>query len=164
MKEVDVLRMFLARRDNYGVSSVKHVQGRVYSVVMGGEHYQAVVLTSSFDFYEKRYHIAKDVPNLVICYVHDTVIPVKALSVQVGNLAQPYELPESITDIEQQRKGKIGSQVLLGMYKSGMRRAQIIVKELPPTTRKRYLDKAKALDKRKRGKPVARGDGTSIAS
>ncbi len=156
MKETDVLRMFLARRENYAVSHVTYLQGRVYSVTMQGVNYRAVVLCSSFEFFEKRYHIAQEVPNLIICFEHTTVVPVKVLSLRLGNLAQPYELPEAIYDLEQQRKRKLGSQVLLGMYISGIKRAQTLVNALPPTTRKRYLDKVEALGKRKRGKPVGR--------
>lgn len=154
MKETDVLRMLLARRENYGVSSIAPVLGRVYSIVMNGEHYNAVVLVNSFDFYEKRYHISQNVPTLVVCHIHDTVLPVPCLSLRVGNFANTYELPESIYDIEAQRRGKIGSQVLLGMYICGLRSAQTLVNSLPPTTRTRYLEKVNRLGKRRRGKPV----------
>src|SRR5579859_2182037 len=154
LNELDVLRMLLARRENYAITSVTALQGRLYHVVMRGEPYMAVLLCSSFDFLRKRYHIAKDVPTLVICFEHTTVLPVKVLSLRAGNLAQPYELPEHIHDLESQRKGKIGSQVLLGMYLAGMRSAQQMVNDFPPTTRARYLEKARALGKRARGKPV----------
>jgi hypothetical protein len=157
MKETDVLRLLLARRENYGVSNLEHLSGRVYSLVMNGERYTAVVLSHSFEFYEKRYHIADRVPNLVVCYAHDTVLPVKCLHLRAGNLAQVYELPEQIYDVEQQRqRSKTGAQVLLGMYLCGLRSGQAIINDLPITTRKRYLEKAEMLGKRKRGKPVAR--------
>ena len=154
MKELDVLRMFVARTDNYAVSHLSFLHGRLYQVTMQGESYTAVVLISSFAYYEKRYHIAKRRPTLVICFEHTTVLPVKVLSMRAGNLAEPYELPQEITDLERQRRGKLGSQVLLGMYISGMKVAQTIINDLPDTTRKRYLKKVEALGKRKRGRPV----------
>jgi hypothetical protein len=155
MTENDVLRLFLARRENYAVTHISHLQGRVYNVVMNSKHYNAVVLASSFEYYEKRYHIAMNVPTLVICYEHTTVLPVAVLSLRAGNFAQPYELPETITDVVAQRSSKIGSQVLLGQYICGVKAAQNVVNNhLPPTTRKRYQERAKALGKRKRGKPV----------
>jgi hypothetical protein len=124
---------------------------------MNGKAYKAVVLVSSFDYYEKRYHIAMDVPTLVICYEHTTVLSVPVLSLRAGNYAEPYDLPECIHDVEAQRHSKIGSQVLLGMYICGLTKAQDIVNNyLPPTTRKRYQDRAKALLKRRVGKPVGR--------
>jgi hypothetical protein len=126
---------------------------------MKNEHYNAVVLVSSFDFYEKRYHIAENVPTLVICYEHNTVLPVPVLSLRAGNFAKSYELPDEIKigEIETQRYSKTGSKVLLGMYISGMRWAQTYINEdLPATTRKRYLARAKALAKRPRGKPVGK--------
>jgi hypothetical protein len=73
---------------------------------------------------------------------------------RVGNLAEAYDLPEDIDDVEAQRHSRTGSRVLLGMYISGLRRAQDIIKDLKPTTRKRYLQKAKELGKRRRGRPV----------
>jgi hypothetical protein len=154
MNTQDVLRLLLSRRENYGVSQITRLQGRVYAVVMNEEHYNAVVLASSFQFYTLRYHIAQSRPTLVICYVHDTCLPVPTLSLRAGNLAQIHELPETISDIEAQRNRPFGSQVLLGMYLCGLRSGQRIVSELPPTTRKRYLQRVKMLGKRKRGKPV----------
>jgi hypothetical protein len=154
MRESDVLRMFLARADNYEVASVKHTRGRAYSVVMGGTHYNAVVLSNSFAFYEKRYHICLQKPTLVVCFAHDTVLPVPVLSMRAGNLAKQYELPEEIKDIEEQRRTKIGTRVLLGMYISGVRLGQTIFKDLPDSTRYRYLQKIEQMGKRKRGRPV----------
>ena len=157
MKESDVLRMFLARRENYVVTHISHHQGRVYTVIMDSVRYKAVVLTSSFEFYEKRYHIAMEVPTLVICYEHTTVLPVAVLSLRAGNFAQPYDLPETITDVREQRFTKIGSQVLLGQYICGVKAAQTLINMyLPATTRKRYQERAKSLAKRRRGKPVGR--------
>ncbi len=154
MTEKDILRMFLARRENYAVSRILPMRGHLYTVAMGEETYTMVVLLSSFQFYEKRYHIAQRVPSLVVCFDHDTVVPVTVLSLRAGNLAKPYELPEGVTDVAAQRFSKRGSRCLLGMYLSGVRTAQVIVNGLPPTTRKRYLEKVKALGKRKKGKPV----------
>jgi hypothetical protein len=72
MNELDVFRLLLARRDNYDISEIAHISGRAYSLVMEGRRYTAVVLSNSFDFYQLRYHIAKRVPDLVICFTHDT--------------------------------------------------------------------------------------------
>lgn len=157
MTENDVLRLFLARRENYDVSHISQRQGRVYSVTMEGKHYNAVVLVSSFQFYELRYHIADEVPSMVICYEHNTVLPVAVLSLRAGNFAKPYELPESITDVIAQRTSVVGSQVLLGQYICGVRAAQSYINnELPTTSRKRYLARAAQLAKRRRGKPVGK--------
>jgi hypothetical protein len=156
--EGDVLRLLLARRDNYQVSHLAHLRGRLYQVQMNDEPYTAVVLVSSFQFYERRYHLARRVPSLVVCYEHTTVLPVPVLSLRVGNFARPYELPEAIADVAAQRKSKTGSQVLLGMYLCGMKSAVTLVTSgVPPTTRRRYLERAQALSKRARGKPVSVG-------
>jgi hypothetical protein len=157
MNEKDVLQLLLARRDNYEVSSVTHLRGRIYRVIMGSNHYTAVVIPSSFEYYQRRYHLANVPPTLCICLIHDTVLAIPCLSLLKGNLAHAYELPEQITDIEQQRTSRTGSQVLLGMYLTGMRVGQEMVASLPLTTKKRYLRRVQALGKRMRGRPVATG-------
>jgi len=155
MNEVDVFRLLLARRDNYGISEIAHISGRAYSLVMNGRTYTAVVLSDSFEFYERRYHIAPHVPDLIICFEHTTVVAVDCLSLKSGRIALPYDLPVQITNVVAQRhKSKTGSQVLLGMYLCGMRSAQKIVNDLPPRTRRRYIERARLLGKRRPGRPV----------
>lgn len=154
--ENQVLNTLLARRDNYDLTDIAHSTGRYYDVVLKGKRHIAVVLVSSFEFYSKRYHLADILPTLCICMVHDTVLPIDCLSLRQSNHAKPYELPKTVTDVRKQRHGKTGSQVLLGMYILGMRSAQDIIfdKSFPATSRKRYLRKAKVLQRRPRGKPV----------
>src|SRR5262249_31768955 len=118
-----VLNSLLARRENYGVSHIAHTTGRYYDVVMDGRRYNAVVLFSSFEFYTRRYHLADIQPNLCICMVHDTVLPIPALALRRSNCAEAYDLPEVIKNISQQRQGKVGSQVLLGQYILGVHQA-----------------------------------------
>jgi hypothetical protein len=155
MNELDVFRLLLARRDNYGISEIAHISGRAYSLVMHGKKYNAVVLPNSFAFYEKRYHIAKQVPDLVICFAHDTVLAIPCLSMKTGTFAESYDLPVHIKDVEKQRhRSKVGSQVLLGMYLCGMVEAQVLVNKFKPTTRKRYVERATELGRRRPGRPV----------
>jgi hypothetical protein len=154
MQEIDVVRLLMARTDNYGISRVFPLRGRLYTVTMNEEDYTAVVLTHSFAYYEKRYHISQHKPTLIVCYVHDTVVPIPVLSMRAGNFAKAYELPAEIEDIEKQRLSKTGAHVFIGMYISGVRLAQTMMKELPVSTRNRYLQKVKALGRRKRGRPV----------
>jgi hypothetical protein len=155
MSEPDVIRLLLARRDNYDISHIARVKGRIYHLVMADQHYNAVVLPSSFDYYQRRYHLAKVPPTMCICLIHDTVLTIPCLSLLKGNFAHAYDLPEQITDVESQRKSPLGSRVLLGMYLCGMRVAQEMVADLPTTTRKRYIRRAQALGKRTQGRPVA---------
>lgn len=158
MTESEVFRLLITRRDNYAISEIHHISGRSYSLVMNGRKYNAVILSRSFDFYEMRYHLGKRLPDLVICFQHDTVLPIEVLSLKSSRMADAYELPAQITNVEQQRhRSKIGSQVLLGMYLCGMRDAQKIIhhKDFPKTTRKRYLQRAKELSNRKPGRPVS---------
>lgn len=149
-----VLNALVARRENYNVSSISHNTGRYYEVVMNGERHNAVVLFSSFEYYERRYHLAEIQPTLCICMIHNTVLPVACLALRMSNFAEPYEIPEIIKDIASQRHGKTGCRVLLGQYILGVHNAIDFVEDLPDTTRKRYQRKAKALAQRDRGRPV----------
>src|SRR5271157_1179449 len=143
MREIDILRMFEARADNYAISSISHIRGRAYSFVMSGKQYNAVVLNTSFDYYQLQYHLSKAKPNFIVCYQHNTVVPVPVLSLKAGRFAKEYELPEEIVDVESQRFTKIGCRVLLGQYISGVRSAQDLIKNFPYTTKARYLQRAK---------------------
>jgi len=155
MNELDVFRLLLARRDNYGITEIAHVSGRAYNLVMNGRTYNAVILPNSFSFYERRYHISKHIPELVVCFQHDTVLDVSCLSLKSSRIANPRELPEGITDVLRQRhRSKIGSQCLLGQYLIGVKSAQDIVSKFKPTTRKRYIERARELGKRRPGRPV----------
>lgn len=155
MNEREVLNLLLARRDNYSITDISHISGRAYTIVIGGKTYNAVVLPSAFDFYQLRYHLSKKMPTLVVCFTHDTVVPVACLALRAGHIAKPYDLPAKITNVEAQRhRSKTGSQVLLGMYLCGMKAAQDMVNKFKPTTRKRYLERARELSKRLPGRPV----------
>lgn len=155
MDERDVFRLLLARRDNYAVSEITPVKGRLYTLTMHGTQYRAVVLPYSYDFYRLRYHLlTQNAPSLVVCYSHDTVLPLPVLSMRAGNFAAAYELPEEITNVEAQRQSKTGARVVLGMYLCGVRYGQSLIKDLPKSTRNRYLAKARELGRRKRGRPV----------
>lgn len=156
MKETDVLGLLLARRDNYDISSIRPLHGSMYTITMQEQDYRAVILLTSFDYYTKRYHLAKMLPSLVVCFEHNTVLPIPVLSLRAGNLAKPYELPVSVElpDLEVKRRSKLAHKVLLGMLMSGMKAAQAVLRDLPETTRRRYTSELKTLGKRKRGKPV----------
>ena len=156
MKERDVLGLLYARRDNYEVGQITPFHGNMYRVTVKKQDYTAVVLLSSFDYYSKRYHLGKIVPSFVICFEHNTVLPLPVLSLRAGNLAEPYELPLTVelADLAMKRRSKLAHKVLLGMALSGMKAAQVILRDLPETTRRRYTSELKSFGKRGRGKPV----------
>lgn len=93
MTELDVFRLLLVRRENYGITEIVPRSGRAYSLIMNGRSHTAIIVTNSFLFYELRYHIIKKPPDLVICFTHDSVLPVAVLSLKASRIANPYELP-----------------------------------------------------------------------
>lgn len=155
MTEDDVMRILLSRRDSYKVSEIQHISGHKYEIVMEGKRYNAVVLPSSFAFYEKRYHLARVMPSLVITFTHNTILPVTCLSMDDSHLALPLDLPARIKNMEEQRhKSKAGSQVVLGGFMAGESNAVKLVNALPPRSRRRYIERVTALGRRSRGRPV----------
>lgn len=155
MTELDVIRLLLARRDNYGISGIRHIGGRAYSVTMGGRPHTAIIVPSAFDFYAMRYHLCEEIPTMIVCFTHDAVLPVTCLSLKSGHIGKPHDLPAQITDVRTQRhRSKVGSQVLLSMYMCGMKQAMTIIDKLPPRSRRRYLERARELGKRLPGRPV----------
>jgi hypothetical protein len=154
MNENDVRMLLQARRDNYDVRNIVKVRGRVHRLTLKGKDYNAVVLVNSFQFYEYRYHLLGRPPDLVICFSHDTALPVPCLSLRAGSYAEAYELPASITDVATQRASKTGARTFLGMYLSGMKTAHALMQDLPGTTRRRYLRRVGALSKKRRSRPV----------
>lgn len=86
MTELDVLRLLLARRENYNISDIQHIGGRAHSIVMGGKTHTAIIVPNAFDFYAMRYHLCEEVPTLVICFTHDAVVPVACLSLKSGHI------------------------------------------------------------------------------
>jgi hypothetical protein len=155
MTEREVLNLLLARRDNYDITEIRHVFGRAYSLVMNNRELIALVLPRAFDFYEMRYHLCKELPDMVICHQQDTVLAMACIDLKSGRIAEPYALPNKIRNVEEQRhRSKTGSQCLLGMLMCGVKMAHSILDRLPATTAKRYRARAKALSKRRPGKPV----------
>ncbi len=155
MTELDVLRLLLARRENYNISDIQPISGRAYSVVMGGRTHTAIIVPNAFDFYAMRYHLCEEIPSLVVCFTHDAVLPVTCLALKSGHIGKPHDLPAQIKNVEAQRhKSKTGSQVLLTMYLCGMKDACKIIDKLPPRSRRRYLERARELGKRLPGRPV----------
>lgn len=155
MTERDVLRMLLASADAHSVEHIASVRGHAYTLTMEGKPYSAVLLVNSFDFYTKGLHLSAKKPTLVICYTHDTVLPVACLSLRAGNYATPYAKPEGIGDVAELRGTQRGSKLLLGMCLIGMREGQDIVNALPLSTRNRYYAKIHSLARRKAGRPMS---------
>jgi hypothetical protein len=179
MRETDVIKLLRARAESYDVSTIAHIKGQRYRVVWKGQEYDAVCLLRSFDFYEKRYHLCLDKPDLIICFKHDTWLPIPCMALALGNIAiAPEDYPEGITDSNletlRHNKSSVAGQVLIGLYLNGTQRGQNMMKALRKSNNKkrpnavsstyrRYLARIEQLGKRKRGKPVGIMSDTATA-
>jgi hypothetical protein len=117
------------------------------------KEHTAVILSTSFEYWQHRYHLAKHPPELVICYTHDTCCNVPVLSLHDGYLYAPCQFPSWFSTYAD-RVTRRGKQVFLGALLSGMSSAFAELDRLPRATQYRYHNDLKLLRRKKRGRPV----------
>jgi len=125
----------------------------------GRKTYMAVILPTSFDWWRKRYHLAKHKPTLIICYEHTTCINVPVLALHDGYLYAPCHFPPWFHDYADRTTQK-GKQVFIGALLSGVASAFDALDKLPRSTQYRYRNDLKSLRRKKRGRPV---DGKNVS-
>jgi len=117
------------------------------------KRYTAIILPSSFEYWRRRYHLAKHPPELVICYEHDTCLNVPVLSLHDGTLYAPCHFPPWFSEYSARRTRR-GKQVFLGALLSGVGSAFAALDSLPRSTQYRYHHELKLLRRKRRGRPV----------
>lgn len=133
---------------------VKAVYGDwLLSIEVEGKQYTAVILATSFEYWRKRYHLARNPPGLVICYQHDTCVNVPVLSLHDGTLYAPCHFPAWFGSYDG-RFTRRGKQVFLGALLSGVASAYDELDRLPRSTQYRYHHDLKMFRRHKRGRPV----------
>ncbi len=157
MSRQDVHNLLLAQLKSLELQVVTVHSQFLWSVEIAdqGEHktYTAVILPSSFDYWRRRYHLAKHPPTLVICYEHDSCLNLPVLSLHDGYLYAPCHFPHWFGDYEA-RATRRGKQIFLGALLSGVGSAFAALDRLPRSTRYRYHNDLKLLRRKKRGRPV----------
>ncbi len=120
-----------------------------FALTRRGQQHYALILLRSSDFWQKRVHLARLRPELLVVWTHDSCLPIEVLSLKTGVLFAPYAVSASI-----EKRNRYTANILLGMLMCGLQRAYDALECLPDATKYRYLARVKALTKRPRGRPL----------
>jgi hypothetical protein len=142
-----------------------HVQlaprGSGFSANYAGQAARGIVLVRSSDFWEYRLHLARTPLDLVVCYRHDTLLPVTVVELETGKHYRPHDYPHQFTSFEQayQSRSRVGRLIIVGGLLCGVQRAYDLLDALrqagKESTRRTYENSAHAYQKRRRGRQLS---------
>jgi hypothetical protein len=119
-----------------------------------GRQYNAVVLPTTFDFYEFRLHIGERNIDMLIVERHNAVVPVHVASLSQITVYEPLAVPVLQRDNAQRRNSE-ESNLLLSKLLLNFESAHAELQELTTRTRQRYQRKVEAYLLNKVGRPWA---------
>ncbi len=122
----------------------------------GQQTVRGMVLVRSSEFWHYRLHLARFPLDLIVCYRHDTVLPVTVVEIETGKHYTPHEYPHQFTSYEDAYKARsqTGRLTIVGGLLCGVQRAYDLVATLPESTRRKYENSAHAFQKRRRGRQL----------
>ena len=114
----------------------------------------AMVLASSFDFYEYRLNRGKQRVDLLIVQRHNAVVPIRCIALDTSTEHDPGQPPAYQRE---HRKRPTHDEVLLMVSKLilGVESAVEELQKMEPRTRQRYLQRRNAYLKPRIGRPWA---------
>ena len=132
-------------------------RGTGFVATYAGQTARGLVLARSSDFWQYRLHLARSPIEMVVCYRHDTILPVTVVEIETGNHYQPHEYPHQFTSYEDayQARTRAGRLTIVGGLLCGVQRAYDLVADLPESTRRKYENSAHDFQKRRRGRQLA---------
>lgn len=154
LERLPVTQLLLAQASALNIRIEAVGKGRCIGLCIGTEHYHAWLCNRSSDYWTARVSLL-DTPgrvNLVVCETHDSVLPIRVLSLDSGTLYGALKPPAWYAP--EKRGTRSGSTVFLGQLLSGVAEAYTTLDTLPESTRYRYLARVKAILRGKRGRPV----------
>ena len=130
--------------------------GTGFLATYAGQMARGMALVRSSDFWHYRLHLARFSLDLIVCYRHDTVLPVTVVEIETGKHYQPHEYPHQFTSFEDayQARSQTGRLTIVGGLLCGVQRAYDLVAVLPESTRRKYENSAHAFQKRRRGRQL----------
>ena len=146
-ERTDTLFQLHAKRQGLKIRELVRLGDFTYHIRMmvedkkGNEHeetFKALVLTSSWDYWEYRLSFSAPAVSLIICSKHDSCLPVRVL--EVGNTGYnfaPRELPED-APVPGGTRTKRTARFFLGALLSGEQQAFNALKNMHPSSQKRY--------------------------
>lgn len=156
MNRNDVKSLFLTHAPRMAVLNIQPFgKPWMYTALFNRVHLLAVIVVNSSDYWELRLHLSKRANvGMVICWKHDSCLPVGVLSLETGQTSEPYAIPTGHDPIAEGRT-RGTSKVFMGMLLSGVQRAyDALNNDMPYQTKNRYLHRLQALSKHKRGRPI----------
>ncbi len=131
--------------------------GYAFSALLNSKTVQGVVLVQSSDFWEYRLHLEQSALELVVCYRHDSVVPVHVLALEDGRDYAPEDLPGKYTtlDVVKAEHSRHAAKVLVGALLCGKKAAHDLLLGMPTSTRRKYEAKMHAYQRRQAGRPLA---------
>jgi len=118
---------------------------------------RGVALVRSSDYWEYRLHLQRGAIDLVVCYRHDSVVPVHVLALEDGRAYEPEDLPGKYTTLDavKAEHSRYAAKVLVGALLCGKKAAHDLLLAMPESTRRKYEAKMHHYQRRQRGRPLA---------
>ncbi|HEV2582821.1 MAG TPA: hypothetical protein VGT44_18325, partial [Ktedonobacteraceae bacterium] len=101
--------------------------------------------------------LARSAVEVLVCYRHDSVLPIPVVELESGNTDRPHEFPHVFTSYEEayHSRSKTGRLTIVGGLLCGVQRAYDLLETLPESTRRKYETSAHQYQKRRRGRQLA---------
>ena len=150
---------FLVQAAHY--RAIKDIQptghGYAFAALLNGKPTNGVVLVRSSDFWEYRLHMHKTPPGLVVCYRHDSVLPVHVFALEDGRDYDREDLPGKYPDLAKVRAehSRHSAKVLLGALLCGNKGAHDLLQGMDESTRRKYEARMHRYQRRPPGRPLA---------
>jgi len=146
-----------------GLTSVMFAsRGSAFTCGYRGSAARGIVLVRSSDFWEYRLHLARaGAPGIVVCYRHDTCLPVPVIELESGHQYRTHEYPRQFSSFEDAytSRTRAGRLTIVGGLLCGMQAAYDLLAQLrqggKESSARKYENGAHEYQKRRPGRQVA---------
>jgi len=113
-------------------------------------------LTRSSEYWSYRLHLQRTTPGLIVCYRHESVVPVHMLALEDGRDYDPEDLPGKYATLEavKAEHSRYAAKLFLGALLCGKKTAHDLLLKMPESTRRRYEYRMHTYQRRARGRPL----------
>jgi hypothetical protein len=153
-----VLNHFLVQVEHF--PHIKQVafsgRGMAFSALLHGKPVRGIVLARSSEYWACRLHLQRTTPDLIVCYQHDSVVPVHVLALEDGRAYSPEDLPGKYATLDavKAERSRHAAKVFLGALLCGKKAAHDLLLAMPESTRRRYELRMHTYQRRTRGRPI----------
>lgn len=153
---VALFALLLQQQDKLKLTVQAEYGGRLIGVTLAGqsEERMAWLCERSSEYHRQRVRAldVHQVVSLVICRIHDSVLPVPVLELASQRTCTAFQPPHWYRP--DMRATRRGSSVLLGQLMCGVKSGYEQLQHLPPSTQRRYKRKVKIQARGRRGRPI----------